>query len=145
MFRVVGALHKAAEKKWPDPALCEKSVPRKKRVCEPSKQNGSPKDTAKRQLVRDFLEASPNATIQEITAVTGAGKFIIADVRKEMGYQLLPTAVKSSENRKKVEEAFSANPGADPKEIAKIAGVPMRYAQDTVKRLLWEKAQEAKG
>jgi hypothetical protein len=141
MLRVVGALHKAAEKKWPDPALCEKSVPRKKMVCEPSKQNGSPKDTAKRQLVRDFLEASPNATIQEITAVTGAGKYIVSEVRRELGQMGKSTRERGQDNMDRVREAFEANPDASPGEIARFSGVPERYARDAIKRILWEKSR----
>lgn len=74
---------------------------------------------------------------RQMLRILGAGKHIIAEVRRDLGFR--STRTRGSENRSRVAEAFDANPEASGSEIAKVAGVTERYAQDVIKRLKWEK------
>src|SRR5688572_25159849 len=124
LIRVVGAFQRAADKKWPDPAFHGDGSPApRKRKSPSSKDPGVPKDLVKRQAVRSFLEANPDATVKEVTNATGAGKYIVAEVRKEMGYLFKSTRTRGQENRNRVAEAFELNPEASGAEIARIARV----------------------
>src|SRR5688572_15316269 len=142
LIRVVGFFQRAADKKWPDPAFQGDGSPApRKRKSPSSKDPGVPKDLAKRQAVRSFLEANPDATVKEITCATGAGKYIVAEVRRELGKMGKSTRERGQDNMDRVREAFEAKPDASPEEIARVAGVPERYARDAIKRIRWEKSR----
>lgn len=123
--RVLSAFRKAADKHWGPEIPLEMS--------EPGRASAPPKDTPKRQAVMAYLREHPKAGNRQIIAATGAGKTIIADVRRELGVR--PDRTRNGVQMKRVAAVLEANPDATIGEIARAADVKQRYAQDVVRRL----------
>lgn len=125
IIRILGAFQRAADKHWgPEIPLA---------MSEPHRTSAPPKNTPKRQALMAYLREHPKAGNRQIIAATGAGKTIIADARRELGVQ--PDRTRNSMQKARIAAAFEKHPNATIGEIARIADVKKRYAQDVVRRL----------
>ncbi len=131
--RVLSAFRKAADKHWGPEIPLEMS--------EPGRASAPPKDTPKRQAVLAYLRVHPKARNRQILAATGAGKTIIADARRELGVR--PDLTRNRMQIERIAAALEKHPTATVAEIARVADVKKRYAQDVVRRLKAQKGPEA--
>lgn len=123
--RVLSAFRIAADKYWgPETPLA---------LCEPRRTSDPPKESPKRQALMAYLREHPKAGNRQIIAATGAGKTIIADVRRELGVR--PDRTRNGGQLERIAAALEKHPTATVAEIARIADVKKRYAQDVVRRL----------
>lgn len=139
MLRVLGALEKAADKRWGPMISDRPPSPKREPKEKPIGSDAWRKECPRRQRARDFLRANPTSTNQEITAATGISKHIIAEVRREFGLRCPRT--RGYETRKRIAEILAAKPYVTAKEVSRAVGVGERYAQDVIKRLKWEKTR----
>jgi hypothetical protein len=130
VLRVLGAFQKAANKNWGPDTPLDPTRERKPR-------QRSRIESPQRQAARECLRENPGATNAEASWKTGANKHILSELRRELGC----CRAREEGNRKRVEEALKANPEASGRQIAKLAGVTERYAQDVIKRLKLERSR----
>lgn len=132
IIRVLGAFQRAAEKHWgPETPLA---------MSDPHRVGTPRKESAKRRTVTAYLREHPKAGNRQIIAATGAGKTIIADTRRELGVR--PDRTRNSMQIERIAAALEKHPTATVAEIARIADVKKRYAQDVVRRLKAQKGPE---
>lgn len=135
VIRVLGAFQRAADKHWGP----EFVVPKARPETTATKPDNWRSECPTRQRIRKMLQENPFATNQELIEACVTSKHVVTEVRKEFGSRC--PRKRGYDNRKRIAAALDANPSATGAEIARLAGVGERYAQDVIKRLRWESSQ----
>lgn len=126
VYRVMNAFQRAADQSWGPEAVARERRVRSDLVNRP-----------KHKAVLAYLRENPKAMNTEVAEATGAGRHIVTEIRREFG---IPASYsRTADKKQRVIDAFEANPKASGREIARIADVRERYAQDVIKRWKWEK------